>query len=104
MRLLEGAAQPLDGHMRVALRGGEVRVAQQFLHRAQIRAALQHMGGGTVPHGVRGDDRDARGIARPHDDRSHHPWINADRLTRIVSRSLVGFVVRRLKVLGRVLI
>ena len=43
--------------VRVVLRRANIRVAEQFLHRAQIGAAGQEMRGETVPKGVRADLR-----------------------------------------------
>ena len=77
MCLLESAAQPLHGHMGVPLGGGEVRVAEQFLYRAQIRAAFQHVGRGAVSQGVRCDHRHSRGVAHPRDHTACHPSIDA---------------------------
>ena len=47
--------QPVSRHMRVNLRGADVRVAEQFLNHPQIRAVLQQMRGKTVPQHVRRD-------------------------------------------------
>ena len=47
--------QPGDGDVRVQLRGSQRRVAEQFLHDAQVRAALEQMGGGAVAQPVRAD-------------------------------------------------
>jgi len=41
--------------MGVELRGGQGRVAEQFLNDPQIRAALEEMGGCAVPKTVRTD-------------------------------------------------
>ena len=40
-------------HMSVDLRGGKVGVAQHLLHGAEIRPALQQVGGEAVPERVR---------------------------------------------------
>ena len=45
--------QPLRRDMRVNLRRDEMRVAEQFLHAAQIRARIQQMRRVTVPQFVR---------------------------------------------------
>ena len=47
--------QALLQHVRVDLRGGDVGVSQQLLHRAQVGAAVQQMAGKGVPQDVRGD-------------------------------------------------
>ena len=41
--------QPLSSHVRIDLRRDEVRVAEQFLNAAQIRAGIQQVRGVTVP-------------------------------------------------------
>jgi hypothetical protein len=49
MRGVVGFFQTLGGQVRVHLRGHEMRVAQQLLHAAQIRAGIEQMRGVTVP-------------------------------------------------------
>ena len=49
MRLIVHRAQARDRDMRVQLRGGQRRVAEQFLHDAQVGTALKQVGGGAVP-------------------------------------------------------
>jgi murein DD-endopeptidase MepM/ murein hydrolase activator NlpD len=53
MSLPVRTAQPLDRHVRVYLRAGQRRVAQQLLYRTQIRPTLQQMRGRRVPQAVR---------------------------------------------------
>ena len=55
--------------MRVALRGAEARMAEQFLDRPQVGAALQQMRGEGMPQGVRADaePRAARRDIAPHE-------------------------------------
>jgi hypothetical protein len=55
MRVRVGFLQPLDGDMRVNLRGGKTGVTQQCLHAAQVGAAIEQVGGKTVPKFVRAD-------------------------------------------------
>ena len=55
MRLVVHRTQPRDRDVGVELRGGQRRVAEQFLHDAQVGAALEQMGGGAVPQAVRTD-------------------------------------------------
>ena len=55
MRLVVHRAQTRDRDVGVELRGGQTRVTQQFLHDAQVGAALEQMGRGTVPKSVRAD-------------------------------------------------
>ena len=47
--------QPRHRDVGVELRGGQRRIAEQFLHDAQVRPALQQMRGGAVPQAVRPD-------------------------------------------------
>src|SRR5918995_3304526 len=54
---------PAVGYVRVELRRAEVGVAQHLLHAAQVRAALEQVGGEGVAEQVRMDP--ARGEARP---------------------------------------
>ena len=53
MRRVVRALQSLCRQMRVNLRRHEMRVAEQFLHTAQIRAGIQQMRRITVPQFVR---------------------------------------------------
>jgi hypothetical protein len=48
VRLLVGPAQPIGGDVGVELGGGQRGVPQQFLHAAQVRAALEEMRSGGV--------------------------------------------------------
>jgi hypothetical protein len=48
-----GFLQSLGSQVRVDLRGDEVRVAEQFLHAAQVRAGIEQMRGVTVPQFMR---------------------------------------------------
>ena len=41
--LVVGALNSFGGHVRVNLRGGEVRVAKQFLYASQIRPRIKHV-------------------------------------------------------------
>ena len=52
--------EALDRHMRVDLSRREASVAQQLLNGPQVRAALEHVGGGRVAQPVRSDVRGAR--------------------------------------------
>jgi hypothetical protein len=45
VRRVIGLGQVLEVQPRVDLRGGDVGVAQQFLHRPQVAAGLQHVAG-----------------------------------------------------------
>ena len=81
MRRVVGLLQPLGRDVRINLRRDEMRVAEQFLHAAQIRARVQQVRRVTVPQLVRrqariksGDDEilfqpprqlHAAGAARP---------------------------------------
>src|SRR5437660_9447628 len=47
--------EPLAIHVGIDLRGGDVRVAQHRLHRAQVRAALEQVGGEAVAKRMRVD-------------------------------------------------
>ncbi len=55
MRVVVGALQSLDRDVRVNLRRGKTGVAQQSLHAAQVRAAIEHVRGETVPQFVWAD-------------------------------------------------
>ena len=57
MRLPIDLEQLRGVDVRVALRGAEARVAEQFLDRSQVGAALKQMGGEGVSQGVRADAR-----------------------------------------------
>ena len=57
--------QAAAGDVRVNLRGADVRVAEQFLDHAQIRAVLQQMRRETVPQHVRRDVALNPGAADP---------------------------------------
>ena len=59
--LLDQPSQPLLDDMGVDLRGRDVGVAEELLHRAQIGAVLQKMAGKGVAEHVR---RDACGSIR----------------------------------------
>jgi hypothetical protein len=61
VRLIVHGPQPRNGDMGVELGGRQRRVAEQFLHDAQVRAALEQMGGRAVPQPVRPD------VGRPVD-------------------------------------
>ena len=54
MRLLVSAQEPLVIDFGIALRRGEIGVAEEFLNRAQIAAAGQQMRGETMTEGMRG--------------------------------------------------
>ena len=53
MRRIVGLFQPFRGDMRVHLRRDEVRVAEQLLHAAQVRARIQQVRCIAVPQLVR---------------------------------------------------
>src|SRR5690606_30597863 len=55
MRLLDGAAQAFCAGVGVDLRGGERGVPEEVLDAAEVRTALDEVGGRAVPQGVRGD-------------------------------------------------
>ena len=57
MMLLDEAPQPLLDDMGVDLRGRDVGMAEQLLHGAKIRAALQQMAGEGVAEHMRRDAR-----------------------------------------------
>lgn len=55
-------AEALDGDVGVDLGGGQVGVAQEFLHAPEVGAVVQEVGGEGVPQGVRGGaEGEARG-------------------------------------------
>ena len=59
MRVSVSFLQALDRDMRINLRCRKAGVTEQRLHAAQIRAAIEHVSGETVPQLVRADrDRD----------------------------------------------
>jgi hypothetical protein len=58
--------------------GGDIRVAQQFLHRADIRTACQQMSGKGVAQGVGGDPLGKAGLLGRLAD-SRVGWAKADR-------------------------
>ena len=45
--------QPLPRHMRINLRSGNIRMPQQHLHHAQVRAVIEQMRGEGVAQSVR---------------------------------------------------
>ena len=47
--------QPLPGHVRVNLGGGNVGVAEQFLNHPQVGAVLEQVRGKAVPQHMRRD-------------------------------------------------
>ncbi len=53
---VENAPQSLLTHMRVVLCGGEIGMTEKFLHRAEVRAAVEQMSGEGVAQrmGMRG--------------------------------------------------
>ena len=59
MMLLDQPPQPLLDDMGVDLRGRDIGMAEQLLHRAQIGAPLQQMAGKSVTQHMR---RDAGGL------------------------------------------
>lgn len=59
VRLVEGRSQALDRYVRVALGRGQGGVAEHLLHRPEIGAALEHVGGRGVAHPMRRDVRHA---------------------------------------------
>ena len=65
MELPVNVPQPAPRHMRIDLRRADVRVAEQFLDDAQIRAMLQEMRRKTVPQHVRRDIPDRPRPANP---------------------------------------
>lgn len=76
--LLVGAAQPVDRDVCVQLGGGQAGVAEQFLHRAQVRPAVEQVGSGRVAQPMRTDVRGARHTAdRPMDHGSHSARIDS---------------------------
>ena len=64
MRCVVGFLQSLSGDMRVNLRRDQMRVAEQFLHAAQIRARVQQVRRVTVPQLVRRQARIEPAMAR----------------------------------------
>ena len=56
--------QPFARHMRVNLCRGDIGVAEQQLHHAQIRAVIDEMGGKRVPQCMRGNRRADAGSQR----------------------------------------
>ena len=59
MSLVVHRAQSRDRDVGVQLCRRQRRVAEQFLHDAQVRATLEQMGGRAVPQAVRPDVRRA---------------------------------------------
>ncbi len=55
MCLVMHCAQARDRHMRVELCGGKRRMAEEFLHDAQICTTFEEMRGRAVPEAVRSD-------------------------------------------------
>ena len=55
MRVSVGFLQSFHGDVRVNLRRRKTGVPEQRLHAAQIGAAIEHVGGETVPQFVRTD-------------------------------------------------
>ena len=53
MMLLVHPIQPIERQVRVNLRGRNIGVAEDGLHRAQVGAVLHHVGGATVAQHVR---------------------------------------------------
>lgn len=53
MGLLVAAPEPLHGHVGVDLGGGEAAVAQYFLDRTKVRAAIEQVRCRGMPQGVR---------------------------------------------------
>ena len=53
MSLLIGSSQPFGGDMGIDLGGPQRCVPEKFLNAAQIRTAIQEVGGSRVPQGVR---------------------------------------------------
>src|SRR5690606_39246141 len=45
--------QPLSGHMRINLGGGDIGVPEQHLHHAQVRAVVEQVGGKGMAQRVR---------------------------------------------------
>ncbi len=64
VRLLVGPAQPVGGDVGVELGRRQRGVAEQLLHRAQVGAALEQVGGGGVPQPVRPEVGRARARRR----------------------------------------
>src|SRR5438132_9342578 len=55
MRLAVGVEQTGPRRVRVPLGGGHARMAQQLLHRSDVRSSLEKMRSERVPQGVRGN-------------------------------------------------
>jgi hypothetical protein len=68
MALLVHLEQLRCVHVRIALRGAEARVPEQFLNGAQVGAALKEVGGERMPERVRADAQAcaARGDVAAH--------------------------------------
>ena len=49
---VEHATESLFAHMGVVLGGGEIRMAQQFLHRSEVSPTIEQMGGEGVTQRV----------------------------------------------------
>ena len=75
VRLLVDVEQPAHVEVGVALRGAELRVAEQLLNRPQVGAGAEQMGREGVPQGVWTDALRNRGCAR----RLAHDAIDAAR-------------------------
>ena len=94
MRVGIGFLQTFDRDVRVNLRCRQTGVTEQRLDAAQIRAAIEHMSGETVPEFVRADrdrDRSVPQIAlqdQPDRSRRHS-------LSRFVNEKRAGMRVRR---------
>src|ERR1051325_9080078 len=79
MKLLVNRAEILPVHMGVDLRGGEIRMAEHLLHRAEVGATFEEVGGKAVAQGVRRDSLSNSGALRCtlHDTPGTHPreWL-----------------------------
>src|SRR5438874_2097951 len=60
--LLIAVLQPGGGHVRVDLGRAQAAVAKQFLHAADIRAAVEQVRGEAVPHRMRAGARIKAGL------------------------------------------
>ena len=58
--------------MGVDLRGGQALVAQHLLHRAQVAAGVEQVGGEAVAQGVRGDGLEPARAAQPAFEQERH--------------------------------
>ena len=91
MSLSNGTLKPIGRKMRVDLRRGQARVAQQLLNRAQIRATLEQIGRKGMAHRMRGNVGGDAGERRQHmEPSSEHSSTHAIAARRNKQRMQAG--------------